>query len=518
MRRAPAAAALVVAGLLSAFWLVPSGAAEEERTADNGKALSYLPPGGMLLAQLPTNIHSEEFRNLDARIVRRLLGVRIGPSLEDAAEDGDLHYDTEVRPQLGNDLAVAIRWPALTGGEGFLAALRVKDPAALRRALDVNRLLRPDGEAGGARLYSGEDSDEAFLALEDDVVIAADSERRLLRALARHDSGTGMTEASFRSRLGDLPTDALLRAVGDVQPLFGERPLRRLRHIPWVRALRTMSATLDVSGEQVRADGALETDPSQVRPVDIPVQPGEEPPALVPSANHFSGASVNQSQTTAFLLRAARAAFPRSRFVRDVRRLERAHKVNFEREILRQFNGPSATLLSPNGHFAARSAVADPRRLARTIRRVAPDLGRVIQDLEALESEGLSLLLLFAPDSPVYSRVLGRSRVKVRRLPGQRDFYRVNGLTRGPSRVYFGLHKGVFVVGSSERRAKAMATAPAERPAGLRGASVLRADLNTMRKAITDAIGIDPGRLGEMRGSLNATSSRVRGSLTVELR
>ena len=519
MRRLPAVCVLAVAALLAAFWLVPSGAADEEAPAhDNSKALSYLPPGGVLLAQLPTDLQSAEFRTLDSRVIRRLVGARVAPLVEDSVEEADLLYDKEVRPQLGNHVAVAVRWQAFTGGQGFLAALQVKDPAALRGVLDRNRYLRFDEDVSGARLYRGEEGGDSFLALEEDVLVAADSERRLRRALARHDSGAGMNDVAFRDRLGDLPRDALIRAVGDVQPLFAQRELRRLRRIPWVRALRTMAATVGVFGPDVRADGALETDASQVRPVDLPIQPGQEPPALVGSLRQFSGASVNQSQTTVFLLRAARAAFPRSRFVRDVRRLERVHKLNFEREVLRQFNGPSATLLAPNGRFAARSAVHDPRRLARTIRKLAPDLGRVVQDLEALEGEGLSLLLLFAPDAPISHGVLGRSRVKVERLPGQRDFYRLKGLRRGPGQVYFGLHKGVFVIGSSERRAKDMATAPAQPPAGITGTSVTRADLGAMREALTNALGIDPGRLGGLTGSLNATPARLRGSLAVERR
>ena len=523
MRRLPTAGVLALAALLAAVWLVPSGAADEERALrDNTKALSYLPPGGVLLAQLPTDIHSDEFRTLDARIAKRVTGLRLGPLIEDTVDDADLIYDTEVRPQLGNDAAVAIRWPMLAGvgsGGGFVGALQIKDPPALRRVLDANRFLRFDEEASGARLYRGEDEADAFLALEEDVLIVADAERRLRRALARHDSGTGMNDVAFRDRLGDLPRDAPIRAVGDIWPLFDQRGLRRLRRIPWVRALRTVSATIGVFGRDVRAEGALEADTSQLRPADLPIQPGEEPPALVGSLRQFSGASVNQSQTTVFLLRAARAAFPRSRFVRDVRRLERVHRIDFEQEILRQFNGPSATLLAPNGHFAARSAVSDPRRLARTIRKVAPDLGRVVEDLEALESAGLSLLLLFAPDAPVGPGVLGPSRVKVERLDGQRDFYRLKGLSRGRGQVYFGLHKGVFVLGSSERRAKQMATAPAERPAGLRGTSVTKADLGAMREAIKrEADGWDFGRLGQLTGRLRATPERLRGSLSVELR
>ena len=520
MPRLAIAGLLVVAAVLAALALVPAGAAQEETRRDNTKALSYLPPGGMLLAQLPTDFHSDEFRTLDARIVRRVLGTRFAPLFEDAVEDADLTYDREVRPQLGNDLAVAVRWPAFAGGQGLVAALQVKDPPALRRVLDANGFLRFDGDASGARLYRAEDERDAFLALDEDVLVAADSERRLRRALARHDSNAGMNDVAFRDRLGDLPRDALIRVVADVQPLFDQRELRRLRRIPWVRALRTGSATLGASESrrEIRAEAALETDASQIGPNDLPIQPGQAPPALVGSLRQFAGASVNQSQTTVFLLRAARAAFPRSRFVRDVRRLERLHKLNFEQEVLRQFNGPSATLLAPNGRFAARSAVQDPRRLARTIRRLAPDLGRVIEDLEALESTGLSLLLLFAPDAPISHGVLGRSRVKLERLPGQRDFYRLKGLRRGPGQVYFGLHEGVFVIGSSERRAKQMATAPAKAPAGVKGASTTVADLGAMRKAIQRAAGIDLGRLGQMLGSLEATPARLHGKLTVELR
>jgi hypothetical protein len=518
MPRFVIAGLLAAAGVLAALALVPTGAADEETERDNTKALSYLPPGGMLLAQVSTDFDSPEFRALDARIARRLLGTRIAPLLEDAAEDADLTYDREVRPQLGNDLAVAIRWPALSDGQGFVGALQVMDPSALRRVLDGNRFLRFDGDASGARLYRPKETRESFLALEEDMLVAADSERRLRRALARRDSGGGMNDVAFRARLGDLSRDAPIRVVGDVQPLFDRRELRRLRRVPWVRALRTMSATLGASDQEIRAEGVLETDASQIGPGDLPIQLGKPPPALVGSLRQFAGASVNQSQSTVFLLRAARAAFPRSRFVRDVRRLERAYKINFEREVLRQFNGPSATLLAPNGRFAARSAVQDPRRLARTIRRIAPDLGRVIEDLEALESTGLSLLLLFAPDAPISHGVLGRSRVKVERLSGQRDFYRLRGLRRGPGQVYFGLHKRVFVVGSSERRAKEMATAPAQPRPGVSGAGAMLADLGAMREAIKRAGDIDLGRLGQMLGSLEATPARLHGKMTVELR
>ncbi len=75
---------------------------------------------------------------------------------------------------------MAVRWQAGWGGPRGATG---KDPAALRRLLDATCYLRSDGDAAGARLYRGTDDEEAILAIEDDVIVVADSERRLLRAL-----------------------------------------------------------------------------------------------------------------------------------------------------------------------------------------------------------------------------------------------------------------------------------------------------------------------------------------------
>src|SRR4051812_7995452 len=109
MRYAAIVGLLAAAAAVAAGGLVPSGAAELRTSTDNAEALSYLPLGDVLAAQLSTDFESEQFRTLDSRLGRRLLGERIATLAEDAADDGDLIYDREVRPQLGNDIAVAFR-------------------------------------------------------------------------------------------------------------------------------------------------------------------------------------------------------------------------------------------------------------------------------------------------------------------------------------------------------------------------------------------------------------------------
>jgi hypothetical protein len=76
----------------------------------------------------------------------------------------------------------------------------------------------------------------------------------------------------------------------------------------------------------------------------------------------------------------------------------------------------------------------------------------------------------------------------------------------------------VFVIGSSEQRAKAMASAPASVPSGAPGTSVTAAALETLRGELYEMLWFDPGRLGEMQGFLNATLERLRGSLSIEFR
>ena len=497
-----------------------AAAAQGEPPRGPNKALGYLPVGGVAYGVVTSDLSGQPFRTLDSRLVRPIVGVRVASLVEDGLEelDGPGTYDRDIRAQLGNDIVVAVRWPTLLRGrEGIVVALQIKDARAMRAALDRARLLRIAGSAGPAVLYAERKQREAFLALDGDVLVAADSERRLRRALARKAAGAGLTEAGLATRLGELPKDAPIRVAGDAPSLLAQPDLGRLRRVPWFAATRSFGATLSAASGRITADAVVRTDPARVTDAQLPLQPGDGPPALAPTLKQFASGSLNQSQTTAFLLRAARARFPRSAFVRDVRRVERALRINFEREVLRQFNGPSATLLAPNGRFAARSQVRDPARMARTLRRLAPHLGRLVHDLQSLGSEATVPLLLLAPDAPVAAIARHRAAIKVRRLRG--DLYRVSGRSAG-RRVLFviGLHRGVFVVGSSERRAKEIATMRLAVPRGPLGGSILRANVGGMREGLERVLGFDSGRLGELVGSLRSSRSELRGSLSVELR
>jgi hypothetical protein len=230
--------------------------------------------------------------------------------------------------------------------------------------------------------------------------------------------------------------------------------------------------------------------------------------------DEISGGNRDQSRTTVFLLRALRAGYLDSRFVRAVDEVESELGIDFEEEVLRQFNGPSASYVSADGSaFAARSEVRDPDALREVLPRIAPHLPALIEGLQGLQSEGLALLFLFAPDVPLAAPLQG---VKVDPPANQDGFYRVSGLTgAGPSELYFNVVDDVFVVASDERRAREIAEADTEAVEGARGAGVARIDLTQLDQS--QALFFLPFSGRELVASLEASVERLRARVRVLL-
>jgi hypothetical protein len=221
-----------------------------------------------------------------------------------------------------------------------------------------------------------------------------------------------------------------------------------------------------------------------------------------------ASATANQSHTTAWLLKAVRAAYADSDFVRHVADVERDLGIDFEQEFLRQFDGPSTSTIAPDGTFAARSTVRDPAGLARLMKRLAPRLPQLILDLQALDSEGLLALFMIAPDAPIATRTFRRGGIEV--VDRGSGLYEVRGLEPpAPRELVFGLVDEVFVVASNEALAREIAAAPARPVEGLSGASVARGDLGPFGETLS-RFGL-PDIPGELRGAAQITRSATAG-------
>jgi hypothetical protein len=525
--------AVLIAGI-AVFGAVGCGGGEEM-----SRVLGYFPEDTGQMFVLSTDLDSEQYEVLNDRVLS--LGLPeieselppleryLREALESAAPEAD--YEEDLEPLLGQPLVLGVTdTQALLRDQGVSDVVMALDTGDGERARGL--LAKLNLEARGAyeqaTLYGEAGAEEPSVAVDGDVVIALDTARPddrsqispLEQAIARASSGDGLSEAQFDEALQGLPDEALLRAYGDLGPILAAPTVAPLRALPWVDAAHNFGAAVSFEPDAVELDGVINTDPSRLRTEDLPLPAGAPTPGVVRREGEIAGASANQSQTTVFLLRAVRAAYPDSRFVRDVAQLEDALEIDFERDVLRQFNGPSTSSVAASGAFAARSEVEDPQALLKLMRRLAPDLGRLVQDLQALRSQGLVALFLVAPDAPIAPQVLGRSRIAVERVPGEQALYEMSNLvppgrlpslpTPVPDRIVFGLIDDVFVVASDVDRANWIAHADAEPLDDVDGATVAAGDLQPVEDAIMAFLGVAPWPLGEMTASASATTSELR--------
>jgi hypothetical protein len=459
-----------------------------------------MPSEPAIVAIVATDVGGDQVESFEDTLGDEVLGGRdVEAILEEAVSSAGLSYDDDVEPLLGGPLVVSFAdEDVFTGGgeSDVVAAVEVADEDKLRDTLDKVPEV------------------EEYTFVEDGVLVASDTVEALAEARERHEAGDGLDPSVVEGTLGGLPGEALLKLYMDIDDGALQLPeLAPLRRAPWFDTLLTLGAAVSFDGSEVRAEAFLATD--HARPEDLPVVSATSAvPEVVERDGWISGANLNQSQATVFLLRAVRAAFPDSDFVRDVATVERERGIDFEREFLRQFDGPSQSLLAPDGRFAARSEVRDPRRLAATMEKIAPDLGRLVEDLQALRSSGLGVLLLLAPDAPAATSVLDSANVRVR--PIGRDLYRMSGLEGpGPDEIVFGLVDDVFVVAEDEQAAAEIAVAPTQPFEGPPGPAVARASGEALERLALDFLGVggEAAPPSEVTGAIEAAPDGLRARL-----
>ncbi|HYZ76830.1 MAG TPA: hypothetical protein VE596_05600 [Gaiellaceae bacterium] len=474
------------------------------------ESLRYFPADSSIVTVISTDLEGSQFKELDG-IVEERVHRHIESFLRAGAQAVGFSWEEDVKPLLGHELVVGSPTVPGVGGGGVVAVLHTPDGGKLRSRIEDAERFEKTGKASGVQLYRDSRTGQE-LAIDGDELVTASGDATLRDSLALAKGKDHLDEKTFRSRLGDLPTDAFVQTYGDATAFLGIPRVTPLRQIPWFDALRTFGAAISFRSHRALLDFRVNTDPKGLSDADLPLATGAEAPQVLRRNGQIVGANRNQSLTTAFLYRLAETALPNSRFVRDVHRAQSRLGIDFVSEVLRQFDGPSASSVSLDGKtYAARSAVSDPARLERLLPRLAPHLPRLVVGLQGLQSEGEALLFIFAPDA-LTAQGTG---VTVTRVG---DLWRVRGLTgEGPNQLYFGVLGKVFVVASDPGLAHRVATEPTVAAPGARGAAVSAVDLSGARAELAARLGFDPGRIGKIVVWLDASRQRLRGQVSVEL-
>ena len=496
MRRTVLGLFAVVA--LSALWLASAGCGGGDGgSGPLDRALAYLPENAPFAAAIDTDLEGDQAKSIEKILERFRFGDELRNSLEDQVSPGEIDFDKDLKPLLGNQLVVGspdVR--SFEAENGFVAAIEAKAPGKLSELLE-RRDVERKGERNGATLY--EDDGRAF-AVEDGVLVLAGSETLLDGALGQHDRGGSLTAETLEEATEDLPDDALLRVyTNDEQLLRADPETEDALEIEWVRALRSFGLSDCFKDDRMDVDFQLATDGEDLSEVDLPLAAGSESPAAIEAPGKIGLGLRDPAQVLAFAEAAAQAVDPAGFGDYNAAKgtIERRLRITLEEDLLGQLSGDMSLSVGIDGTFGLRADVKDPAVFDRTLTK----LGRILPDI--IEK---------AVGEPI-----GYSKPK----PGQ-DFYAL-ATADGESLVY-GVVDGVFVLANDGDRASRLSGESMKSIDGATGSLTVNADAQQLVSHVVERLGglggaIDGSALsepfGELTGSVSTEPEGIRGRLTL---
>ena len=282
---------------------------------------------------------------------------------EKAAKSLGLDWQDDVKPLLGNDIAIAISGQPLgllsgSAGDEFSVVLALETAGG-----DIEEVLKSAehaeaGDASGATLYREEYSDDATIAVEDGVLVVSSNPRDLRPALERRDSGDGLAQEAVDDALADLPAEYFVRGFGTLDQLADQEELRRFAELPLVRR--------SSPGPQgaVRANGSRSrraADAEQIEEATFRSR-GEMPEIVLRDRRYPAG--THQSRQTFSCSEPSGRSPTRARHAADA--IEKGSE-STEQELLDQSTG-RAPRTQTRGRRSPRERVRDPESLRECCR------------------------------------------------------------------------------------------------------------------------------------------------------
>jgi hypothetical protein len=483
--------------IFAALALVASGCGSKSSSGSGlDTALSYVPKGAPLVVALDTNTHSSQYKQLNGLIAKFPGGGQVKQGFKSGFNrSSQLDYDRDFKPLLGHDLVIA---STATGGiqaggtKAYLVAWQVSDEGAAKKLVQLHSTKA--GSVDGADIYRT--AGGRFSTVKDGTLVSAASEADLTAALKRASGGDHMTESDFNNALGDLKHDALLRIVGNIQPLLSGPAGALARKIKWVAALRTYGATLSADPDGINSAFRLTTDSGGLQPSDLPLAGGPQSAPVVRRAGEIGIGLRSPGQLIKFAQTASQITNPAgyARYTRQKAKISKQLGVDVDRDVIGQLTGNAAFSIDLNGGFALRADLRDPAAAEATLKKAAPQLAKM--------ARGNS------------NRLLKPGNGK-----GLYSLSQPNGKT-----IVFGVIGKSFVAASDAPRAAQFAGESASVVPGAKGSVVLASDARSLANAIAQKRGqgvvaqVITGSLGDLIGSVDTEPSGLSGQLKLHIK
>ncbi|MEX2195903.1 MAG: DUF3352 domain-containing protein [Thermoleophilaceae bacterium] len=485
------------AATLAAACLAIVGCGGSDADSPLDEALGYLPEDAPLALIVSTDLEGDQAQAAEETARDLPFGPILLQQLQQRFEGGDVDFEEDIEPLLGNEAVVGIADPRsllADDVEGFVAALQTDDADKLEDL--AQKGTEEAGEAEGATLYR---DDGTFIAVNDDVLVLSDSEEQLRAALEQRGEDDRLREDDVEDAFDDLPDDAAARIYGNVGALLESDPATATaRRVPFVDALETFAATATIEDGSVAIDFALNTGDGELGEEQLPIASGDEAPPVIGQEGEIGAGIRDPAQIVSFAEAVAQAVSPEgfAQFETAKRQIAQGLDVDLDRDLVGQFTGDTSVAIDLEGNFAVRSELANPQAFERTLERLV----RVI---------------------PSFAEGAGLGEVGVARPRSGEDFYAVAG--EGGEGIVYGVVDDVFVLANDSRRAADLASEQPQQVEGAEGAVVVRLDAGRLAEMLLSELGGIAGALdidlppALLTGSIAGGDGGLRGRFTLDL-
>ena len=471
--------AAVAAALAAVALAAGCGGSDDTASTPLDDALGYLPREATAVVVVETDPEHAQWKQVNELISKFQIAGQIREEGQNRVAPGELDFDNDLRPQLGNEIVVG-RPEAAGAKRAHVLAVKLKDTD--RAGQDLVPKLK---EAAGLEAR-----------IDDDMLVAASTPQLLDAAIRQHDEDDRLTEDDFMDDLGRLAEgEPLLRATGDLR-----RGLERseagaaIRAIPWPGALDTFAAVGKAEPTGLEIDFDVRTE--SVDEADLPFAPGADSPP-VPNREGEIAVAAREPARALGLVNRLKDVLPRT--AAHSRVLNAALKqigVDIQRDLIDQIGDVGAASFPLDDTYVARANLKDPERFAATLETISDELAGAVQgDVGFTIEPG-----------------------------GGEGFYRLNA-DRG-RQLFVGVVDNQVALGAEAGRARDFAAEESSPVQGARGSVAFAADGQSVANALIERRASGPLALlgqvltepiGDLRGWMETTPTGISGHAELEI-
>ena len=271
-----AAVLTVIAGLV-----IAGCGSSSSSTSPLQTSLSYFPKDSLFVMSLQTDPNSSAIQSAQA-LLHRFPAVTFGESaLIARLQQFGINYDTDIKPLFGNPAVIGVGEPVPGAARDRASSSRGSRRTRTRSTTSSRSSTCPRARRSmDAKVYG---VSTAALAVDGSTLVLAASPTAIKSALDLHAHGGGLTPADQSKAMGNLPTDSLVSAFGDLTAVLSQPSAAQAKKVPWVNALKGYGVAISANATGLTFQYRLDTSGQTLSESQLPIAPGSTPPSLAGS-------------------------------------------------------------------------------------------------------------------------------------------------------------------------------------------------------------------------------------------